>query len=32
MRDKLALEEHISSDAMNALWDSAGEAARDGGM
>ena len=30
MRDKLALEEHISSDAMNALWDSAGEAARNG--
>jgi 2,3-dihydroxybenzoate decarboxylase len=29
MRDKIALEDHISSDAMNALWDSAGEAARE---
>ena len=30
MRDKIALEEHISSDAMNALWDDAGEASRNG--
>jgi len=30
MRDKIALEEHISTAAMNALWDDAGEAARNG--
>ena len=30
MRDKIALEEHISTDAMNAQWDSVGEAARNG--
>jgi gamma-resorcylate decarboxylase len=30
MRDKIALEEHISTNAMNAQWDSAGEAARNG--
>ena len=30
MRDKIALEEHISSAAMNALWDDAGEASRNG--
>ena len=30
MRDKIALEEHISSDAMNALWDASGEASRNG--
>ena len=28
MRDKIALEEHISTEAMNALWDDAGEASR----
>jgi predicted TIM-barrel fold metal-dependent hydrolase len=27
-RDKIALEEHISSDALNALWDASGEASR----
>lgn len=30
MRDKIALEEHVSTEAMNALWDDAGEAARNG--
>ena len=30
MRDKIALEEHISTEAMNALWDDAGEASRNG--
>jgi hypothetical protein len=30
MRDKIALEEHIASAAMNALWDDAGEASRNG--
>jgi gamma-resorcylate decarboxylase len=30
MRDKIALEEHVSSDAMNALWDAEGEACRNG--
>jgi 2,3-dihydroxybenzoate decarboxylase len=30
MNDKIALEEHVSSDAMNALWDAAGEASRNG--
>jgi hypothetical protein len=30
MNDKIALEEHISSEAMNALWDDAGEASRNG--
>jgi hypothetical protein len=27
MRDKIALEEHVSTEAMNALWDDAGAAA-----
>ena len=30
MRDKIALEEHGSTEAMNALWDDAGEASRNG--
>ena len=30
MNGKIALEEHISSAAMNALWDDAGEASRNG--
>jgi 2,3-dihydroxybenzoate decarboxylase len=30
MKNKIALEEHVSSDAMNALWDDAGEASRNG--
>lgn len=30
MRDKIALEEHVSTEAMNALWDDAGEASRNG--
>jgi gamma-resorcylate decarboxylase len=30
MNDKIALEEHISTDAMNALWDDVGEASRNG--
>jgi gamma-resorcylate decarboxylase len=30
MRDKIALEEHVSTEAMNALWDDGGEASRNG--
>jgi predicted TIM-barrel fold metal-dependent hydrolase len=30
MRDKIALEEHVSTEAMNALWDDAGEASGNG--
>jgi 2,3-dihydroxybenzoate decarboxylase len=30
MRDKIALEEHVSTGAMNPLWDDAGEASRNG--
>ena len=30
MRDKIALEEHVSTEAMNAVWDDAGEASRNG--
>jgi len=30
MRDKIALEEHVSTGAMNSLWDDAGEASRNG--
>ena len=28
MKDKIALEAHVSAGAMNALWDDAGEASR----
>jgi gamma-resorcylate decarboxylase len=30
MNQKIALEEHVSTEAMNALWDDAGEASRNG--
>jgi hypothetical protein len=30
VRDKIALEEHVSTEATNALWDDAGEASRNG--
>lgn len=30
MNDKIALEEHLSTDEMNALWDDSGEATRNG--
>ena len=30
MRDKIALEEHISTETRYALWDDAGEASRNG--
>lgn len=30
MKDKVAVEEHVSTDAMNALWDDAGAASHNG--